>query len=201
MNKIETLFWDFDGVIMKSNEIRDRGFKEVLKNFPPRDVDQLMEFHHENGGLSRYVKFRYFFEKIRGEKISEKEIKIWAHKFSKIMLCLLTDSDLLIEETISFIKKNQENYSMHIVSGSDQTELQHICKTLNIAKYFISINGSPTAKNDLVSKLLISNRYTTSTCVLIGDSKNDYEAAKVNGIKFMGFGKPSIVNLSDTCLF
>ncbi|MFT4848928.1 MAG: HAD superfamily hydrolase (TIGR01549 family) [Sediminicola sp.] len=201
MNKIQTLLWDFDGVIMDSNAVRDRGFEEVLKEFPQTEVVALMAFHRDNGGLSRYVKFRHFFEDIRGEIITEAEVKTWAEKFSKIMMQLLINPDLLIQETLGFIQANAQKYKMHIVSGSDQTELRHICKSLDIAKYFNSIHGSPTPKNDLVAALLQEHRYDLKTCLLIGDSKNDYDAAKVNGIQFMGYGNEKIKVNTDYKLF
>jgi len=201
MNKIQTLFWDFDGVIIDSNAVRDRGFEEVLKDYPQTEVDALMAFHRENGGLSRYVKFRYFFEDIRSESITKEEVNIWADKFSKIMMQLLINSDLLIQETLNFIKANTEKYKMHIVSGSDQTELRKICESLDIAKYFNSIHGSPTPKNDLVAELLQTYSYDKSTCLLIGDSKNDFEASKINGIQFMGYGNEKIKADTDYKLF
>jgi len=201
MNKIQTLFWDFDGVIMDSNAVRDSGFEEVLKEYPQTEVDALMAFHRENGGLSRYVKFRYFFEDIRSESITKEEVNIWADKFSKIMMQLLINSDLLIQETLNFIKANTVKYKMHIVSGSDQTELRKICESLDIAKYFNSIHGSPTPKNDLVAELLQTYSYDKSTCLLIGDSRNDFEAAQVNAILFMGYGNEKIKADTDYKLF
>ena len=201
LNKIQTLFWDFDGVIMDSNAVRDRGFEEVLKDYPQTEVNALMAFHRENGGLSRYVKFRYFFEDIRSESITKEEVNIWADKFSQIMMQLLINSDLLIQETLNFIKANAEKYIMHIVSGSDQRELRKICESLDIAKYFSSIHGSPTPKNDLVAELLQTHSYDKSTCLLIGDSKNDFEASKINGIQFMGYGNEKIKADTDYKLF
>lgn len=185
--QFDVIFWDFDGVIMDSNKIRDLGFEKVLKDYPEHEVEKLMAFHQKNGGLSRYVKFRYFFEKIRGEEVSNKEIKEWAARFSEIMLSLLIDEKLLIDENISLIKENYKHFQMHIVSGSDQTELREINRQLGLDKYFKSIHGSPTPKNDLVSELLKRYKYEISNCVLIGDSINDYNAAKYNGIKFMAY--------------
>jgi phosphoglycolate phosphatase-like HAD superfamily hydrolase len=201
LNKIQTLFWDFDGVIMDSNAVRDRGFEEVLKDYPQAEVDALMAFHRENGGLSRYVKFRHFFEDIRRESITEAEVNIWANKFSKIMMQLLINPDLLIQETLKFIKANAQKYTMHIVSGSDQTELRHICKSLDIAQYFLSIHGSPTPKNDLVADLLKEKSYDKSSYLLIGDSRNDFEAAQVNGIHFMGYGNEIIKTKTNYKLY
>jgi HAD superfamily hydrolase (TIGR01549 family) len=201
MNKIQTLFWDFDGVIMDSNAVRDSGFEEVLKEYPQTEVNALMAFHRENGGLSRYVKFRYFFEDIRRESITEEEIRIWASRFSEIMMQTLIKPDLLIDETLNFIKTNTRKYTMHIVSGSDQRELRKICKSLDIAQYFLSIHGSPTPKNDLVADLLQTHSYDKSTCLLIGDSKNDFEAAQINDILFMGYGNEIIRTKTNFKLF
>lgn len=190
MNKISTIFWDFDGVLMNSNLVRDYGFKTVLSDFPQNEVDQLMAFHQSNGGLSRYVKFKYFFEEIRNEEITEIEIKVWANKFSNIMLESLCKSELLIDETISFVKEQFKNYDMHIVSGSDGEELKIICEKLNISQYFKSINGSPTPKTTLVKMILDQNNYPNDSCVLIGDSINDYYAAMDHSIYFKAYNNP-----------
>lgn len=194
---MKVIFWDFDGVILDSNEVRDKGFLEVLKEFPEDQVEALLAFHRKNGGLSRYVKFRYFFEEIRGESISDEEILKLSEEFSVIMKRLLTNPELLIKPINEFLIRNKAK-RMHIVSGSDQDELRYLCKSLGIDKYFISIHGSPTPKIQLVQNVLESERYERSNCVLIGDSINDFEAAKANGIDFYGFGNESIAKFSTT---
>ncbi len=177
---------------MDSNLVRDYGFKTVLSDFPQNEIDQLMIFHQSNGGLSRYVKFKYFFEEIRNEKITESEIKVWADKFSIIMLDSLCKPELLIDETLSFVTAQYENYEMYIVSGSDGEELRIICDELKISKYFKSINGSPTPKTTLIKTILSENNYKNETCVLIGDSINDYSAAMDNAIYFKAYNNPII---------
>lgn len=197
-NKLKVILWDFDGVILNSNKIRDLGFMKVLENYPKEQVNKLMDFHRINGGLSRYVKFRYFFEEVRGEKITDNEIKSLASSFSEIMMELLRDESLIIEETVSFIKSNYEKYKMHIVSGSDGDELKLLCKSLNIDKYFISINGSPTPKNMLVKDLIETYNYNKENCLLIGDSINDFDAAEINNISFLGYGRDeNVLNKSN----
>lgn len=193
---MRTIFWDFDGVLMNSNQVRDRGFIEVLKDFPETQVSQLMKFHQANGGLSRYVKFRHFFEEIRGESIKEEEVKQWASKFSAIMLNLLVDENLLIEETISFVRDHHHKYTMHIVSGSDGKELNQICKEIGIDHFFKSIEGSPVPKVELVANIIKKEKYDRDQCVLIGDSINDYEAATTNKVYFQAYGNESLYHLS-----
>ncbi|MCO5249186.1 MAG: HAD-IA family hydrolase [Chitinophagales bacterium] len=175
--------------------IRDKGFTIVLKDFPSNEVEQLMNFHRQNGGLSRYVKFRHFFENIKQESISDNEIQNWADKFSEIMLQELINPDLLISDTINFVKRSYTHYKMHIVSGSDGNELKKICKGINIDKYFISIEGSPSPKKTLVEEIIKKYGYDKNNCVLIGDSINDKEAALVNGITFRGYNNSKLKDL------
>ncbi len=195
--KTKNILWDFDGVIMDSMAIRDKGFEVVLKDHSPEDVQRLMEYHRNNGGLSRYVKFRYFFEEVKKQRISEEEVNDYARKFSEVMLKNLVDAQLLIKDALLFIEKNHPSFNMHIVSGSDQAELRHICRKLEIDKYFNSIHGSPTPKKKLVKDLLLENAYSTEETILIGDSINDYEAAVENGISFYGYNNLKLKETSS----
>lgn len=196
MDKFKTILWDFDGVIMDSMPIRDKGFEIVLKGYPKEQVSLLMDYHRNNGGLSRYNKFRYFFEEIRKESITDVEIKVLADEFSVVMLENLLDSNLLIEDSLKFIKDNYSKYKMHIVSGSDGNELRYICEALGLSKYFISIHGSPTPKKELVKQVMISNSYDNIEICLIGDSYNDLEAAEINSISFYGYNNEKLLNKS-----
>jgi phosphoglycolate phosphatase-like HAD superfamily hydrolase len=192
----KVIFWDFDGVLMDSNKVRDIGFERVLSNYPKHQVDKLMDFHQANGGLSRYVKFRYFFEEVLKQEVTEEKIQELANSFSVIMKSLLVNPKLLIKDSINFIKSNFENYSMHIVSGSDQTELRFLCAELELTPYFHSIHGSPTAKKVLVQNVLHEFNYDVKDCILIGDSINDYEAAIDNGIDFAGYNNVQLLDFS-----
>ncbi|MGB5262717.1 MAG: HAD family hydrolase [Lutimonas sp.] len=195
-NKLQAIFWDFDGVLMNSNKVRDLGFLEVLKEFPQDQVDALMLFHQQNGGLSRYVKFRYFFEEIRGESITDEAILVWAERFSILMKQFLTDRELLIKETMDFVQSYHQKIPMHVVSGSDQVELRYLCRSMGIDPYFKSIHGSPKPKTQWVGELIKEYDYVPSSCILIGDSINDFEAAKDNGLYFMGYNNKKVESLS-----
>jgi phosphoglycolate phosphatase-like HAD superfamily hydrolase len=197
LSKYKVLLWDFDGVILDSMPIRSKGFEVVLAQYPKEQVEQLMAFHEANGGLSRYVKFRYFFEEIRKESVTEEEILVLAGKFSEIMLSLLMDENLLIQDSVSFIKSNWQNFHMHIVSGSDGKELKIINDALNLSSFFKTINGSPTPKKQLVAAVLADNQYDKKEVILIGDSINDFDAASFNDISFAGYNNTELRSISE----
>ncbi|QFZ54435.1 HAD family hydrolase [Oceanihabitans sp. IOP_32] len=193
----KTILWDFDGVILDSMAVRDWGFKEIFKDFKEEQVSKLLDYHAANGGLSRYVKIRYFYENILGKTITEERVLQYAEAFSVLMKKELTSPDNLITDAVTFIKENYQKYSFHIVSGSDQEELRFLCKELGIDKYFISIHGSPTTKNQLVKTLLEQHAYDKNSTCLIGDSINDYEAAYVNNIVFYGYNNMALTKLNQ----
>ena len=190
--KISTILWDFDGVILDSMAVRDWGFREIFKDFSNDQIELLIKYHRANGGLSRYVKIRYFYETILGKSISEQKILAYAEKFSELMKSELINPDSLIQDSVTFIKENYTNYKFHIVSGSDQKELRYLCKELDLSKYFLSIHGSPTPKKQLVKDLLEKYNYQKRDTCLIGDSLNDYEAADFNGISFYGYNNDAL---------
>jgi phosphoglycolate phosphatase-like HAD superfamily hydrolase len=196
LDKYKVLLWDFDGVIMDSNPVRTYGFEEVLKGYPAEQLNELITYHMQNGGLPRYDKFRYFFEKIRGEQVSEQEIARLSARFSEIMLGRLLDRSLLIPDSVAFIKANYTNFIMHIVSGSDQTELRTICAHLGLTQYFVSVVGSPVLKPLLTRQILQTYNYNKCEVAFIGDSVNDYNAAVENGIDFYGYNNKRLLNLS-----
>ena len=197
---VKNILFDFDGVILDSMPIRDYGFKKIFEYFDDALVSQLLSYHNENGGLSRYVKIKYFYNEILDKEILEEEISNYASNFSKIMKKELVNKKYLIVDTLEFIKNNFKKYNFHIVSGSDDKELKYLCKKLKIGKYFQSINGSPIEKNKLVKNVLLNNEYLIKETILIGDSINDYIAANENGIDFYGFNNTSLINISKQYL-
>lgn len=197
---LKNIFFDFDGVILDSMSIRDYGFKKIFDKFDHDLLEEFIYYHNINGGLSRYVKIKYFYNQLLKKDISEKKIGEYADNFSKIMRNELVKKDYLILDTVNFIKNNQKKYNFHIVSGSDEKELKFLCKSLEIFDYFQSINGSPVPKNELVKKILSINNYDLNTTILIGDSINDYEAAKDNQIDFYGFNNSDLKEISKKYL-
>ena len=192
---IKNIIFDFDGVILDSMPTRDLGFREIFKEFDNELVEELIIYHNQNGGLSRFVKIRYFYEKLLNKSISDDEVKKLAEKFSIIMKRELIKSKYLIEDSVEFIKNNFNKYRFHIASGSEHYELNYLCEKLNLKQYFKTINGSPTHKNDIVKNILEKNDYFINETILIGDSTNDFEAAKENKIIFYGYNNIDLFNL------
>ena len=111
---IRNILWDFDGVILDSMPTREYGFRKIFENYDKNLVEKLIEYHTLNGGLSRYIKIRYFFEVLLEDEITEEKVLELANNFSLIMKKELTNKKYLIKETVDFISNNYEKYNLYI---------------------------------------------------------------------------------------
>lgn len=184
---IKNIIFDFDGVILDSIFVKTEAFKKLFQEFPNENIQELLEYHKLNGGISRYKKIEYFFNVILKQEITESEIFDYATRYSYITKEELTNPKYIILDAINFIRKNYKMYNLHIASGADENDLKYICDKLNLTKFFLSINGSPVIKSKLVSIIMINNEYKEEETILIGDSINDYDAAKENNINFYAY--------------
>lgn len=189
---IKNIIFDFDGVILDSVPTKTEGFKKLFEEFPNEIVDKFIKYHIQNGGMSRYKKIKYFFNELLNQDISESEVLEYANRYSELTKEELANPKYIIEDAISFIKQNHKKYNMHIASGANETDLKYICEKLDLSQYFLSIQGSPEIKSDIVKTILEFSNYKNEETILIGDSINDYVAANENSILFYGYNNTEL---------
>lgn len=183
--KFKHLIFDFDGVLVESNDIRIEGFRLLFEGYQEDQVKELVKYVSVNGGKSRYEKIEYFFDEIRNTPISNKGIQALAQEYSNLVKQKVINA-APVNGAVDFLYENYSNYDMVIISGSDQEELREICQARKIAHFFLEILGSPVSKNSNMSALLDRRGWNRRLCLLIGDSINDLETAKACGIDFIG---------------
>jgi beta-phosphoglucomutase-like phosphatase (HAD superfamily) len=63
---------DFDGVILESVSIKTEAFRSLF-SFAPEHVDRIVQFHKDNGGMSRFDKFWHIYNTILHDDLSEQQ--------------------------------------------------------------------------------------------------------------------------------
>ena len=56
LNSYKLLFWDFDGVIKESLEIKREAFANIFQGIDEKTKLKIKNHHDKNGGMSRYEK-------------------------------------------------------------------------------------------------------------------------------------------------
>lgn len=178
------IIFDCDGVILNSNEIKTNAFKKLFHNYPKYLIDKIVTYHKNNGGKSRYMKIKYFYENLLKKKISEKDLINQASQYSKITLNDLKKSDFIpgLLNLLKFLKKNKK--ILYVVSGSDEKDLIKIFKYKKINTFFEKIKGSPKDKIKNFKEILplASDRKKS---IYIGDSEYDFISSNSMGLNFI----------------
>ena len=184
MNKYDFFIFDCDGVIIDSNKIKSEAFAKALKGEPEDKILKFIEYHKENGGISRYKKFRYYFEKINKSSQSQKNISKALDFFASIVSKELEECEFINGVLEFIVELTKKNKTLYVVSGSDQEELIKVFIKRGINHYFSEIYGSPDDKFANTDKVVQSIGLNKDG-VFFGDSKSDYKAAKKYGLDFL----------------
>ena len=191
-NKIETMIFDCDGVILDSNKIKTEAFYEIGRQFSEEAGLRLASYHIENGGESRYKKFNYLFEDILKKKASIKEVERLSKFFANITIDKVVNST--IADKIYELRDKTISKKWLVVSGSDQEELREIFKKREINNLFDGgIFGSPDTK-DTILKREFEVGNISNPSLFIGDSITDFKASQNANMSFVFLTKWSGVS-------
>ena len=182
---IDSIIFDFDGVIVDSVDIKTEAFVTLYGAYPDCIKNKVRLHHLENAGISRYKKIYFYQKSLIQEDCSEDTINQLAQKFSDIVVEKVIDSKY-VPGAYEFIKNNHEKIDLHIATGTPQGEIELILTKRNIVQFFKSIYGTPLSKTEIIRKVLKKYNYNENKVLFIGDAMSDYIGANNNNIRFLG---------------
>lgn len=180
LKKYDILFWDFDGVIKDSVEVKGNAFKTLFSQFGTEVVKKVEKHHLENGGISRYNKIPIYLT-WAGLDPNNANINKYALEFSKIVINSVIESSW-VEGVKEFILENYIIQEFYLLTATPQQEIEFILNKLGIFKCFNKIYGSPINKLEIIN--LVLNNNIAKKAAMIGDSNSDFKAALSNNIDF-----------------
>lgn len=180
---ILVLIFDFDGVIAESVDVKTDAFEELFKAYP-KELKEILQFHKENGGMSRFDKFKHIYENILKKELTKEKFKELCGSFHKLVVDKVAEAPFVngARELLNFC---EYKYPMYIVSGTPLDEINEIVQRKGLAKYFKQVYGSPDSKAKSIRTIIKENDCNPKETLFIGDSKNDYQAACETGVLFM----------------
>lgn len=181
---LKAIIFDFDGVLVESVPIKSNAFRELFCDYPEH-LDAFIKYHEYQGGVSRFVKIRYFFETYLKKNFTADELALWCQRYSQLVVqhVVLAPSVLGTETLLEYCA---QRWDLFVVSGTPHEELAAIVKERNMLSYFKGLYGSPATKKDHVGRIMAQGGYLPNEVCFVGDSVTDYEAAKA-------FHIPSII--------
>jgi HAD superfamily hydrolase (TIGR01549 family) len=191
---IKAIFYDFDGVIKDSTDIKSQAFYELYLPYGKGVADKVMQHHIEHGGMSRFEKFKYYHNEFLKKTISELEVDGLANAFSDLVLKKVIESNY-VPGALESIKFGANHFKQFVVTGTPQSEIEFIVNKLSIADYFIELCGSPKKKIQHSQELLNKFGFAVDEVIFVGDALTDYECAQYFDFNFYLREHPENVSL------
>ena len=185
---IKNIIFDFDGVILDSVNIKTEAFFNLYEKYGPDISKKVVDYHLLNGGISRYEKFTYFGKNFLNYEYSQSEINNLSSKFENLVKEKVCNASF-IKGAYEFIKTYYKKYNFYISTGTPQNEIEYIVMERQLKSFFVGVYGSPSNKISHIKKILSNSVDKNEEYLFIGDSLNDYEAANIMDINFIGVGK------------
>jgi len=187
----DAIIFDFDGVLADSMDIKTQAFKQMFAPFGTKIVEKVVEHHLKFGGLSRFEKFKYYYENFIDLPLSEEDMDELSKVFTELVLQKSIDAPWIVGAK-EFLDSNYEDNDFFILSGTPQKELEILIKARNMEKYFKEVIGTPPEKPKSIKSIVERNYYEPPQTLYIGDSYSDWVDARTANINFLGLTKEEI---------
>ena len=182
--QFEAFFFDFDGVLADSVEVKTKVFARLFEPYGVDIVDQVVSYHRDHGGITRVEKFRYYYKHLLKKPLSEERMNALSREFSQ----------LVMEEVIAapeipgaeaLLKGCLGNIPCFVISAAPEEELKEIIRRRGWSKYFEAIYGAPRKKHEHLQAIITEHGLNPESCLFFGDAESDYIAAKMCGTPFL----------------
>ncbi len=181
---IKAIFFDFDGVIVESLDIKTQAFAELFKEEGEQIVRTVVDYHLQNAGVSRYDKCRHIYSDMLKRELTEDGLNQLCQRFSKLVTEAVIKA-AYVKGANEFLQNHARKYKCFIVSATPQAEIEQILKQREIMNYFSGVYGSPKPKSKSVRDVLDEFSLSAKDSVYIGDAMSDLRAARDNSVNFI----------------
>ena len=181
----DAIFFDFDGVLAESIEIKEQAFCDLYAEFGSEVVAGALAHHKANEGISRLHKIRHCHKEFLGIELDDDDVAVLGERFSRRVEDAVVACDWVAGARV-FLEAHHGQLPMFVISGTPDDELKRVVDGRGMARFFISVHGSPPRKPPIVRDLLEVHGLSPSRAVFVGDAMTDYDAARSTGLDFIG---------------
>jgi len=177
------VFWDFDGVIKDSVEVKTSAYENLFLPFGHEVANRVRQHHESNGGISRFDKIPLYLT-WAGELATPALTVEFCDRFSKLVLQAVIDSPWVPGGREYLMQYFTQQYFV-LVTATPQEEIEQILAVLDVADCFREVHGAPTKKASAIKSVLSRLECAPEHALMIGDAETDLLAAQENSVPFL----------------
>jgi phosphoglycolate phosphatase-like HAD superfamily hydrolase len=183
LEEYKIVFWDFDGVIKDSVNVKSLGYENLFSSFGKELVDRVSQHHKVHGGISRFEKIPLYLN-WAGQGSNSVRVQEYCERFSKLVFQAVIDSPW-VPGVQEYLKINKSRQCFVLITGTPQEEIEQILKALKLASFFREVHGAPKKKAVVIKDILKRFQYLPDQALVVGDSGTDLQAAQENKVSFL----------------
>lgn len=177
------VFWDFDGVIKDSVEVKTAAFEEMFLPYGVKIAAKIRAHHEAHGGVSRLQKIPLYLG-WAGVSATPAIVDDYCHRFSGLVRQRVIDAPW-VPGVLDYLLAHHARQCFVLVTATPQAEIEHIVDRLGIARLFGQVFGAPTKKAEAIAQVLAATGTEPRSALMVGDAETDLAAAAANGIGFL----------------
>jgi phosphoglycolate phosphatase-like HAD superfamily hydrolase len=185
MTPCDAVIFDFDGVILESEDIKTRAFEALYREHGTAVVEAVVAHHKAHGGISRRKKIRHCHRTLLGVELAVDALDAMCARFSDLVEDAVVACDW-VPGAQSVLAAQSTLRPLFVVSGTPQDELTRIVARRGLSGFFVEVWGSPPEKPPIIRGILDRHALDAGSVVFIGDSTTDFDAASETGLRFVG---------------
>ena len=190
----DAIVFDFDGTLLQSKDIKTWAFGELYKEHGKNIVQQIIAYHKEHEGVSRFVKFRYWNENLLGQPYTKEIGENLSHTYSQLVFNSLVQVPY-VEGALEFLNAHYQHIHLFVASGTPEPELRKIITHRSILHFFNGVYGSPATKKEILQGILAKGQFYPGRMLMVGDALTDWEGAQEVGADFIGMQTGKSLNI------
>ena len=179
----DLVVFDFDGTLVQSNDIKDKGFERLAERYP--GGPEAMKIARAKGGLDRYgIATRFAtalgFDPALGAKIGAEYGEIVDRAVIDAPEC--PGAVPLLEALV------RSDMEVHLSSATPLENLEKVVRARGWGAYFSGLHGKPATKEETLGKLIAGTGARPDRIAVVGDGADDRKSAETIGAAFFAVG-------------
>jgi phosphoglycolate phosphatase-like HAD superfamily hydrolase len=177
------VFWDFDGVIKDSVDVKTRAFVRLFEPYGSEAAARVRAHHEAHGGMSRFDKIPLYLRFV-GMEPTESHVRALTEQFAALVEREVIEAPWVpgVEE---YLRRHADEQVFVLVSATPQDEIERIVLGTGLSGLFADVIGAPTGKEEAVRLALHRHGVAAADSVFVGDATADLAAASSAGVRFV----------------
>jgi len=184
MKETQAFFFDFDGVLADSVEVKTRAFARLFESYGAEIVAKVVDHHRRHGGMTRVEKFRHYYSEFLKKPLDDDVMERLCSEFSRLVVDQVVASPE-IPGAEAFLTKWHDHIPCFVISATPDDEIRKIVRRRGLGVFFKEVLGSSASKSENLKTLLDKYALEPAKCIFFGDAESDYRAAKNCGVEFI----------------